>query len=114
MRLSNPLGSNLAFILVLGTQLLALTDDGGRMFVWDTSEGGEYACSHTRRVHSWFRAALEGTVQFDAGFTATSILHPATYLNKVLIASSEGNVQLWNIRSRYALREPDQPSLNLS
>jgi U3 small nucleolar RNA-associated protein 21 len=33
-------------------------------------------------------------------FTATSILHPATYLNKVLVSSSQGNLQLWNIRSQ--------------
>ena len=41
MRLSNPLGSSIAFILVFGSQLLALAEDGGRMFIWDTSEGSE-------------------------------------------------------------------------
>ena len=43
---------------------------------------------------------LDSTIQFDAGFTATSILHPATYVNKVLVASNQGALQLWNIRSQ--------------
>lgn len=40
------------------------------------------------------------TIQFDIGFTAAVVLHPATYLNKVLVASSEGDLQLWNIRTQ--------------
>lgn len=40
-------------------------------------------------------------IQFDIGFTAVSLLHPATYLNKVLVASSEGDLQLWNIRTQW-------------
>jgi len=43
---------------------------------------------------------VQSTVQFDAGFTATLVLHPATYLNKVLVASSQGEMQLWNIRTQ--------------
>jgi hypothetical protein len=43
---------------------------------------------------------LESNVEFEAGFTATSILHPATYLNKVLVASSQGAMQLWNLHSQ--------------
>lgn len=31
------------------------------------------------------------------------LLHPATYLNKILVASSQGSMQLWNIRTLYAL-----------
>ena len=36
------------------------------------------------------------------------IHHPATYLNKVLVASSQGSMQLWNIRTQYA--NPHAPS----
>ena len=39
-------------------------------------------------------------ITFDPGFTATSLLHPATYLNKVVVASSQGSMQLWNVLSR--------------
>lgn len=41
------------------------------------------------------------SIEFDNGFTATSVIHPATYLNKVLVASSQGTMQLWNIRAKY-------------
>ncbi|TCD62177.1 hypothetical protein EIP91_007261 [Steccherinum ochraceum] len=82
-RLQNPLESTLSYILIFGTQLLALTEDGRRMFAWNTKSG-----------------ELEATIQFEVGFTATTVLHPATYLNKVLVASSDGKVQLWNIRTQ--------------
>ncbi len=45
---------------------------------------------------------LQTTIQFEPGFTAIMIHHPDTYLNKVLVASSQGNMQLWNIRTQYA------------
>jgi len=44
---------------------------------------------------------LDSSIEFDPGFTAAAILHPATYVNKVLISSSQGNLQLWNIRSEW-------------
>lgn len=40
-RLSNPFGSTLSFMLIFGNQLLALTEDGKRMLVWDTAESCE-------------------------------------------------------------------------
>ncbi|KAI0072792.1 Utp21-domain-containing protein [Panus rudis PR-1116 ss-1] len=82
-RLKNPLESNLSYIHIFGSQILSLTDDGHRMFVWDMQT-----------------EELTATITFESGFTATSILHPATYLNKVLVASSEGAMQLWNIRTK--------------
>jgi U3 small nucleolar RNA-associated protein 21 len=48
------------------------------------------------------RTELQSTIQFNVGFSAVSVLHPATYLNKVLVASSQGSLQLWNIRTRLA------------
>jgi len=42
---------------------------------------------------------LETTISFNPNFSATSILHPATYLNKVVVASSQGSMQLWNTRT---------------
>ncbi|THG98692.1 hypothetical protein EW026_g3542 [Hermanssonia centrifuga] len=84
-RLSNPLGTSIAFILVFGNHLLALTEKGDRMLMWDTTEG-----------------SLQGTMQFEPGFTATVIMHPATYLNKMLVASSQGSLQLWNIRTQFS------------
>ncbi|KAH9857144.1 Utp21-domain-containing protein [Lenzites betulinus] len=82
-RLTNPLESVLAHILIFGKQLLALTEDGSRMLIWDTENG-----------------ALQDTIRFEPGFTAIMIHHPATYLNKVLVASSQGSLQLWNTRTQ--------------
>ncbi|EMD38277.1 hypothetical protein CERSUDRAFT_113446 [Gelatoporia subvermispora B] len=82
-RVVNPLDTNLSSILILGPQLLAVTEDGSRLFAWDTTSG-----------------ELQANMQFDSGFTATLMMHPATYLNKILVASKEGNLQLWNIRTQ--------------
>ncbi|KAF8635533.1 hypothetical protein AX17_003916 [Amanita inopinata Kibby_2008] len=83
LRVTNPLQKTLSFMITFGPQLLALTEDGSRMFAWNMTTGD-----------------LGSSLEFDPGFTATSILHPATYVNKVLIASTQGSVQLWNIRSQ--------------
>lgn len=39
-------------------------------------------------------------MQFDSDFTATNMLHPSTYLNKILVGSSQGSIQLWNIKTQ--------------
>ena len=47
-----------------------------------------------------YSAELVSTIDFDPDFTATCVLHPATYLNKILVGSSQGSLQLWNIRTQ--------------
>lgn len=38
-------------------------------------------------------------MEFDIkSFGITSAVHPSTYLNKVLLGSRQGGLQLWNIR----------------
>lgn len=32
-------------------------------------------------------------------FQVTCMLHPVTYLNKILFASKQGGMQLWNIKT---------------
>jgi U3 small nucleolar RNA-associated protein 21 len=40
-------------------------------------------------------------LEFDASvFDITTIMHPSTYLNKVLLGSKQGTMQLWNIKTR--------------
>lgn len=96
LRLTNPLESLLSLITVFGSQILALTDDGSRMFCWNTDSGD-----------------LETTITFEAGFHATHILHPPTYVNKVLVASAQGSMQLWNIRSESCIHRFPRSSLSL-
>ncbi|KAK1216377.1 rRNA-processing protein utp21 [Marasmius sp. AFHP31] len=88
LRVSNPVETTLSFITIFGSRLLALTESGDRLLCWDTSDG-----------------SFQNQIQFDNGFTATSILHPATYLNKILVSSSEGDLQLWNIQSQSCIHK---------
>lgn len=101
-RLTDPLGASLASLLVFGPQLLALSADGRRLLVWDAVQGGtNLSCMRTRTIHlTLVLPDLDRQIQFDEGFTATHILHPATYLNKVVVASSNGDMQLWNVRTQ--------------
>ena len=81
---SNPQGTPLSALLNFGNQVLALTEDGHYLHAWDVETGN-----------------LDTSIVFDDGFTATHVIHPATMLNKVLVASAEGSMQLWNLRTRY-------------
>ncbi|KAI6036380.1 Utp21-domain-containing protein [Pisolithus microcarpus] len=74
LRVTNPLGSALSSLILFGSHLLALT---GRR--------------NTYVNLGW--PSLFATIHFDIGFTAARMLHPATYLNKVLVASREGQMQ---------------------
>uniref|UniRef100_A0A8C9XH80 WD repeat domain 36 n=1 Tax=Sander lucioperca TaxID=283035 RepID=A0A8C9XH80_SANLU len=69
-------------LLPLGDQLIS-ADAGGDVIVWDVQGGDEYL-----------------RLQFDsASFSVSAMMHPSTYLNKVLLGSSQGALQLWNIKT---------------
>ncbi|KAM7368489.1 hypothetical protein PAMP_012830 [Pampus punctatissimus] len=69
-------------LLPLGDQLIS-ADSGGDVIVWDVQEGDVYLQLH-----------------FDlATFDLSAMMHPSTYLNKVLLGSSQGALQLWNIKT---------------
>ena len=104
-RLSNPFGTSLSYITVFGSQVLALSEDGSKMFIWEPRGTSRHNLAGPDNLS--LRLTLgyivpQSTIGFDVGFSAVSILHPATYLNKVLVASSQGGLQLWNIRTRSA------------
>lgn len=42
----------------------------------------------------------QGRIELGHDFHATTIMHPDTYLNKVLIGSSQGYMALFNLRSK--------------
>nr|XP_051203267.1 U3 small nucleolar RNA-associated protein 21 homolog isoform X4 [Lolium perenne] len=44
-----------------------------------------------------------GNISLGEKFTPTCIMHPDTYLNKVIIGSEEGPLQLWNISTKKKL-----------
>ncbi|XP_068190775.1 WD repeat-containing protein 36 [Antennarius striatus] len=69
-------------LLPLGDQLIS-ADSGGDVIVWDVQGGDIYL-----------------QLQFDpSSFDVSAIMHPSTYLNKVLLGCSQGALQLWNIKT---------------
>ncbi|XP_063744839.1 WD repeat-containing protein 36 isoform X2 [Eleginops maclovinus] len=69
-------------LLPLGDQLIS-ADAGSDVIVWDVQGGDVYL-----------------RLQFDsASFAVSAMMHPSTYLNKVLLGSSQGALQLWNIKT---------------
>uniref|UniRef100_A0A3Q2P0E8 WD repeat domain 36 n=1 Tax=Fundulus heteroclitus TaxID=8078 RepID=A0A3Q2P0E8_FUNHE len=67
-------------LLPLGDQLVS-ADSGGDVIVWDVKE-------------------IYLRLNFDPGtFDVSAMMHPSTYLNKVLLGSSQGALQLWNIKT---------------
>ncbi|CAE6502464.1 unnamed protein product [Rhizoctonia solani] len=85
-RVTNPLGTTFSSMLLFGSHLLCLSSNGEHAIVWDKNT-----------------FELQGKLSFTNGFTAAHMLHPATYLNKVLFASADGSMQLWNIRTATCL-----------
>jgi len=52
-------------------------------------------------------AELYLEMEFNAkNFYVTCLMHPSTYLNKILLCSRQGQMQLWNIKTKYGLTFP--------
>ncbi|DBA00249.1 TPA: hypothetical protein N0F65_007893, partial [Lagenidium giganteum] len=73
--------ANIKQLLLAGNILFSL-DEAGVIKVWDTET-----------------MELVNTLNFPSGFTPSTMLHPSTYLNKILVGSDEGALQLWNVRT---------------
>ena len=69
-------------MLPFGPHLIT-ADEGGNVRVWDIK-------METVFVEFSFN---------NKSFQITTIVHPATYINKVLFGSRQGSLQLWNIRT---------------
>ncbi|KAJ0250207.1 Transducin family protein / WD-40 repeat family protein [Hirschfeldia incana] len=76
-------------LLLFGEHVLSL-DVEGNMFMWAFKGIEEHL-------------APIGHVELGEKFTPTCIVHPDTYLNKVLVGSQEGPLQLWNINTKKML-----------
>jgi len=69
-------------LLHLSTMLLAITNSPPRL--------------HTFHIP---HQELIGSLDLDEGGDVTAILHPATWLNKIVLGRENGIVQIWNIRT---------------
>ncbi|KAJ1498126.1 WD repeat-containing protein 36, partial [Coelomomyces lativittatus] len=74
---------NFIQMMVFGEYLVALNDTANYLMVWLYGLGEVYTS-----------LTFKKTV-----FDATCFLHPHTYLNKLLIGSIQGTMQLWNIKT---------------
>ena len=88
-------------LCIFGTTLLALSHDGRKMYVWDiptyVKPASNPGAGPTHAVTPY------ATIEFAPDFTATKLVHPATYLNKVVVASREGALAVFNIRTASVL-----------
>ncbi|XP_012945406.1 WD repeat-containing protein 36 isoform X2 [Aplysia californica] len=74
--------AEVTLLLPFGPHLISVDADG-YMIVWDTKTEEQYM-----------------QIRFDpAAFSVTAIAHPHTYVNKMILGSQQGTLQLWNIRS---------------
>ncbi|KAL2634137.1 hypothetical protein R1flu_005616 [Riccia fluitans] len=80
-------------LLAFGKHILSVGTEG-RLLVWSVVEE-DPTCP----------AEPVGEMQLRESFNPTCIVHPETYLNKVLIGSEEGSLQLWNISTQKMIYE---------
>ena len=62
-------------------------------------------CARLRKSSQAESGCLQTVLQLPEGFTPTCMAHPDTYLNKVVVGSQEGKLQLWNFASGKMLFE---------
>ncbi|KAI5089160.1 WD repeat-containing protein 36 [Silurus meridionalis] len=78
--------ADIHLLLPFGDHLISV-DKENAVIIWDVESEDEY---------------LE--ISFERStFEVRAVMHPSTYLNKILFGSSQGSLQLWNIKSNKLL-----------
>ncbi|XP_072173327.1 WD repeat-containing protein 36-like [Diadema setosum] len=87
--------ANVHLLLPFGDHLIS-ADEDSCLKIWDIESEELYL-----------------DLEFDKKtFMVSAIMHPATYLNKILIGSQQGGMQLWNIKANkllYSFQDWDAP-----
>ncbi|VFQ89188.1 unnamed protein product [Cuscuta campestris] len=78
-------------LLLFGDHILSV-DVEGNIFTWNFKGISE-------------NLAPVGHISLGDNFTPSCIMHPDTYLNKVIVGSQEGTLELWNISTNKKLYE---------
>ncbi|KAM8962305.1 WD repeat-containing protein 36 isoform 1-T1 [Pelodytes ibericus] len=69
-----------------GDHLISV-DTNNILIIWDIKSEEEYL-----------------QLKFDkTNFTVSAVMHPSTYLNKILLGSQQGSLQIWNVKSNKLL-----------
>ncbi|KAI3737322.1 hypothetical protein L2E82_27320 [Cichorium intybus] len=76
-------------LLLFGEHILSV-DIEGNVFIWAFKGTDE-------------NPSPVGHILLDTEFTPSCIMHPDTYLNKVILGSQDGSLQLWNISTKKKL-----------
>lgn len=97
---SSNRGGELNNLLLFGNTLMALSSSGRRMYVWDVPPYVKPASKDLEEAEAADEEVTPyATLEMPQGFTATKLVHPASYLNKVVVGSKEGELAVWNIRT---------------
>ncbi|XP_075692850.1 WD repeat-containing protein 36 [Rhinoderma darwinii] len=73
-------------VLPFGDHVIS-ADTNNTVIIWDVQSQEEYL-----------------QLNFDkSSFAISAIMHPSTYLNKILMGSQQGSLQLWNVKSNKLL-----------
>ena len=103
----------LSEMVLFGNTLVALSKEKRRMYVWDippyrnaaSKDPLQQQNQKEEEEDSEEEEDQEGevtpyaTLEFPTGFTPTKVVHPASYLNKVVVGSKEGGLAIWNVRT---------------
>ncbi|KAJ1964328.1 rRNA-processing protein utp21 [Dipsacomyces acuminosporus] len=73
-------------LMQFGDYIMAISDDN-TLVIWD---------KNTRELFT--------EIEFEReSFLITAVVHPSTYVNKVVVGSAQGTMQVWNIQTRRCL-----------
>jgi U3 small nucleolar RNA-associated protein 21 len=89
-------------IYVYERQKLIKTISNGNQEIHSFCQMGDYLLAvGDDTVQIWNIKTFEfhNEISFASHFDVSCVLHPSTYVNKVLIGSQQGTMQLWNINS---------------
>ncbi|RYQ94128.1 hypothetical protein Ahy_B08g089011 [Arachis hypogaea] len=85
-------GEKVKLLLLFGDHVISV-DIHGNMFLWEFKEVMDQNPSPFRHI------------LLDRSFSPSCIMHPDTYLNKVLVGSEQGLMHLWNISTKKKIFE---------
>ncbi|CAO1621493.1 unnamed protein product [Parajaminaea phylloscopi] len=94
-----PSDAHVTRFVVVGDNLLALTTPSGT------------AGSFVLHQFSLATRQVNASMDLSQQLTPTSLLHPTTYLHKVLVGYSNGVIQLWNTRAGNLVHQFDAAEL---
>ena len=94
-------------LTLFGSTMVALSSTGTRMFIWDLPTLVKAASAGKNKAEEEEVAAPApagpvtpfATLTFPRGFKATTLVHPASYLNKIVVGSDLGELAVWNVRT---------------